>query len=124
MKAVATICSRHKRRDAALLPAQDRYAGEHVKKAGAIADSSKFPFYILSGKYGIISADTEIPDYDYYLEQEHVAALTKIVGSQLMEAGITELDFYIEDKASWAPYIAAMQEAAASTGVALNVRRS
>jgi len=69
MKIAATICSRSKRSDASLLPARDRYTGEHVQRTATIADEFKTPFYILSGKYGLIEANTEIPTYDYYLEQ-------------------------------------------------------
>jgi hypothetical protein len=121
MQAIATICSRHKKQDLAMLPARARYTGEHINKVAKIADESGISFYILSGKYGLISADKEIADYDYYLEQKQVNPLATTISGQLTEAGITELDFYTEDKESWAPYIEAMQKGAALAKVSLNV---
>ncbi len=123
MKAIATICSRRKQEDSSLLSAQERYTGDHVNTVGNIARDSNLLFFILSGKYGLIPADQPIPYYDFYLENEHVEALTHLVSKQLQEAGITALNFYTEDKESWAPYITTISKGAELVEVALKLRR-
>lgn len=123
MKVIATICSRHKKEGMELLPAHDRYIGEHIWKVAAIAVEAGIPFYILSGKYGLISAETEIPNYDYYLEREQIDSLAEIIKAQIIEAGITEIDFYSEEKESWAPYIEAMRKGTKLAGVPLKIHQ-
>ena len=104
MKIICTICSRRKKEDSDLLPARERYSGDHIKLVKDIARKSKLPLYFLSGRYGLISGNTMIPYYDYYLEDAVVNTLTKLVVDQIKENKISEIEFYAEDKPSWAPY--------------------
>ena len=76
--------------------------------------------YILSGKYGLIKGDAPVPLYDYYLESSHVIELAKTVTDQIKQEGITEIDFYIEEKETWKPYIAALEEASIISEIILN----
>lgn len=103
-----------------LLPAGDRYTGAHIATVKAVAHDSKNPFYILSGKYGLISEGTKIPCYDYYLEDNAVDALTHTVVEQIHRDKISEIEFYSEDKVSWAPYKRAIETAAREAGIILH----
>ena len=121
MKVIATICSRRKDTDPQLLPARKRYLGEHIEKVSTIAYNSCIPFYILSGKLGLISAELAISDYDYYLEMTEVDSLSEKIKAQLAEADISEIDFYVEEKESWTPYIKAMRKGASLATISLNI---
>lgn len=121
MKIICTICSKKKRDDIALLPARVRYTAPHIQFTEEKSKESGLPFFILSGKYGIISADREIPNYDYYLEMNQAEELSKAIGEQLRIEKITEIDFYTENKDSWVPYETAIKKGCEIAGVLLNI---
>jgi len=123
MKIIATICSRRKLEDGGLLPAYKRYTGDHIKVVYDIARKSGGHLYILSGKFGLIAADTEIPYYDYYLEDSKVEELSEIVAEQFREHGVKEVDFYTESKDSWKPYFKTLQLASKKADVVLVVHQ-
>mgnify|MGYP000048779606 FL=1 len=112
MKALVTICARKKREDAGLMPAYLRYDAPHVTHTYEEAKRLELPFYILSGKYGIIKGDTPLELYDYYLEDGKVDELGTVMAKQLQTEGITDIVFYTEEKASWVPYTRALVMAA------------
>lgn len=111
MRIVCTVCSRVKRTDEGLLPAYERYLGDHIKPVQEIAEKERVLFFILSGKYGLIPAEQKIPDYDYYLEEEKIHDLASLISDQIKERGITEIDYYGENKESRKPYNEAIREA-------------
>lgn len=112
MKIICTICSKVKLEDGKLLPARMRYTAPHISVVEKIAQEQDAPFYILSGKYGLISGDLKIPNYDYYLEPSATGILSQKIANQLKECGITEIHFYKEKKPTWAPYEIALQKGA------------
>ncbi len=119
MKIICTICSKHKDESEDLLPARLRYTSSHIKAAEKIAEELKLPFFILSGKYGLISADEKIPNYDYYLEKSAIDSLAHTVKGQLQKYNVTELNFYTEGKSSWIPYELALQKGSELASVIL-----
>ena len=123
MKVIVTICSKHKDNRPELLPARERYISEHVKKTEKIAKELELPFFILSGKYGLLDGDEMVSNYDYYLEMEAVDDLVKIVLTQLKKFNVTEIDFYMEDKESWIPYDITLKRATDLTKVALRIHQ-
>lgn len=118
-KVLITICSREKRRDERLLSASERYLGDHVAIAKSTAEKAKKDFYILSGLYGLISADQKIPFYDYFLEEKAVEPLVKKVKEQLKDNNIGEIEFYT--KLKWVTYNQVITKAAESLGINLKV---
>lgn len=121
MKIVCTICSRSKNENKGLLPADERYIGDHIGKAKEISKQSNVPLFILSGKYGLISSKQKIPYYDYYLEDKNIDSLAKTVYQQIKKANITEIDFYREEKEGWKPYIIVMQKGANLAEITLHI---
>jgi len=122
MKVIVTICSREKNSATELLPATERYVGEHIKLAQVEANRLNIPLYILSGEYGLIASDELIHEYDYLLEKES-DGLTKLVAAQAREAGITEVDFYYKDKEAWVPYNKTLRMACGLAGIVLHFQR-
>lgn len=123
MKVTVTICSKHKDERPELLSATERYTGAHIQKAKEIAAEQSVPFYILSGMFGLISANTLIPYYDYYLEEGVIDSLAELIAEQIQKERITEIDFYAEEKESWEPYKKAMQKGVALAGITLTEHR-
>lgn len=123
MNIAVTICSKHKDNNPALLPARQRYISEHVKKTEGIAMENGLPFYILSGKHGLISADEPVANYDQYLELDAVGNLVPVVEAQLRAAEVSEVDYYMEDKESWIPYDMTLKKATDLAGVVLRVHQ-
>ena len=119
MRILCTICSKSKNETPGLLPARERYTGKHVIEAVRAASRRGLPLFFLSGEYGFISADTEIPFYDHYLHESEVAELTKQVTEQLTKKEITEVFFYTEHDESWKPYEDLLRAASSKAGVLL-----
>lgn len=116
---VCTICSREKDQKQGFLPAHKRYLGEHIRLVEAVALSERRPFFILSGMFGLIKADRDLPYYDKRLEWEQVEALAARVAQQIAWHRIKTIRYYHEPKESWAPYTSALEKARALTGVGL-----
>jgi len=123
MKVIVTICSKHKNDEPELLPARERYTGDHIAKTEQIANESDLPFFILSGKYGLLAADEKVSNYDYYLEPEAINDLAKVVEGQLLKFGITEIEFYTKGKESWESYEIALRKATELAGATLVSRQ-
>lgn len=123
MNIAVTICSKHKDENPQLLPARERYISEHIKKTEVIAEKSGLPFFILSGKHGLLAAEDLVPNYDQYLEMEAVDELVSVVVVQLEKLGVTEIDYYMEDKESWVPYDMALKKACDLAGVSLIIHQ-
>lgn len=120
MKCLVTICAKKKDGNPELLPAYLRYLAPHIEQTHTKAKKLNIPFYILSGKYGLVPANEEISDYDYYLEKEKVEDLSDLMAEQIKKLGITEIDFYFEEKESWKPYISALEKASIKAEYLLN----
>lgn len=120
MKVIATICSLKKSSDPGKLSAKDRYLGDHIKFARAVTVQTGTPLYILLGKFGLVSGDDVIPDYDYLLKKSS-DRLVKMVAAQAQAAKITEIDFYSKDKDSWAPYTEVLHRACKFGSITLKI---
>lgn len=103
---VCTICSKEKAQGPVLMPARKRYLGEHI---GLAASAARFrPFFILSGVFGLIPADTGIPYYDHRLEDAEVEKLAGRVAQQVRHHKIRIVFYLHEPKESWQPYTKAL----------------
>jgi hypothetical protein len=87
MRLVILSCSATKRHDAGLLPANQRYDGpahRTLRKALTIITADQRPaVLILSGKYGLITPTTQIPDYDQQLTTAQALGLRDQVRAAL-----------------------------------------
>lgn len=120
MKVICTICSKEKDVAGNSLPARLRYLTPRIKAVGKIAKELKLPLFILSGKYGIISAEEMIPYYDHILKEEEISDLSRLISRQLEENHITEIDFYTKNEPAWLPYTQAIQKGIELSKIILN----
>jgi hypothetical protein len=87
-----------------MLPAHRRYRGDHVAQVRQIAREKGLPFFLLSGKFGLIHEDRMVPCYDCLLSERDVEPLIRKVRTQLAKRGIHRLWFYNKPKPQWEPY--------------------
>lgn len=96
MKILATYCSSLKNESAEPLPAEDLYNSERIQLVSRKAQARSLPFFILSGKFGLIKSSTLIPYYDHLLiEKELITHIPKVV-NQIKNAGIDQIEFYMK----------------------------
>mgnify|MGYP006277323869 CR=1 FL=1 len=70
-----TYCSKEKDRTRKDLPAIQRYDSERIDRIKALAEEKEENFAILSGKYGLIGPEEEIPFYDELLRERNIPQL-------------------------------------------------
>jgi hypothetical protein len=122
-KLVCTICSKEKRDDKKLLPAINRYISKRIDKVSKIADESGLQFAILSGEYGLLMPDENIPFYDHLLKMNEVKSLSEVAKKQLSDMGTTEIIFYAKPREdNWKPYYLVLENATKNLGIKLDVK--
>jgi hypothetical protein len=123
MIVVCTVCSRKKSSAPGLIPARERYLGEHIEQAARDANKRGLKLYFLSGLMGLIPDDCKIPAYDHKLTHEGVDELSRRVKQQLGAYGITAIRFYYKVSDNWLPYLRVLEKATADpkVGLALSV---
>jgi len=90
----ATYCSADKDGAAGDLPAIERYISDRITGVCANAQTAQARFGILSGMYGLISADHPLPYYDHLLQTEQIEAMVKTVQDTLTEWKVTEVRWF------------------------------
>lgn len=110
MKVIVTICSEKKDNSPKLLRAYKRYTSSRINKVKVIADESKLPFMIFSGKYGLIDSDSKIHYYDHLLGEDEIVKMSKVVLGQAQKLGVTSIFFYAESKDSWLNYYSVIED--------------
>lgn len=111
VEVVCTVCSRAKDPAPELLPARERYLGDHIAQVRGIARQKRLRFFILSGKYGLLHEDDMIPNYDCILKDEDVEELARKVIEQAEERNIRRILFYGKSKPQWQLYYRALLDA-------------
>ncbi len=123
--AYCSYCSARKRPDPGPLPALARYDSARLREVARLAAADGARLLILSGRFGLLAAEAEIPWYDQRLAADGVAALAARVAAQLREARVAELVWFTVAPAAdpgAAPYGEAMRRAAAAAGLPLRER--
>lgn len=122
MDAFCTYCSKDKTRDSALLPAIERYTSQRIRSVYSSALSVGLRFFILSGKYGLISASHQINYYDQLLKGDEVDRLSKKVIKQLKMEGLKRVFYFTKDfkhDNKLVPYLNTMRHACNAGSVKL-----
>ena len=89
--------SRDKNRARKNLEAIKRYDSERISKAQALATEKDEEFAILSGKYGIIGSEQEIPFHDEMVREMNISELLTHVKNFLQSKNIDEVIYYHAD---------------------------
>lgn len=124
MRILCSYCSAAKRRDEAPLPAIERYRSERLRALWDTGRAAGTPLRILSGEFGLLTAEEPIPWYDHLLEGGEVAAMATRVATALRAAGVTAVEYHTaspETAPDIAPYLAVMRAACEEAAVELVV---
>ena len=90
----ATYCSAEKDGSSTLLPAIERYQSDRISGVCSAAKIAGATFGILSGQYGLISADHPLPYYDHLLQEGQIGEMTHQVQATLNDWNITEIHWF------------------------------
>ena len=119
-----TYCSAKKNHQSDLIQAVNRYQSMRINQVNFAAQSLNIDFFILSGKFGIISSKKLIPDYDFMLENEKIDEHLIKVESQLDFLRIEQIIFFmrpiLEDK-NIKPYLEVIKQACKNKNINLTV---
>ena len=119
-----TYCSAKKNHQSDLMPAVERYQSKRISQVYSAAQELNIDFFILSGKFGLISSKKMIPDYDFMLKKENVKEHSIKVESQLDSLGIEQIIFFmrsiLEDK-NLKSYVESVKKACKNKGINLTV---
>lgn len=123
MKIICTICSKDKNKKESLLPAYLRYISPRIAEIKKISDTEISPFYILSGVYGLLKDDENIPYYDHQLIQTEIDTLSSKVIKQIQDLNINEVAFYAKpkDTPGWTYYYKVIEESTSRTNAILKI---
>ena len=122
---LCTYCSFEKNRAPGLIPSIRRYKSKRILKIYKLAKEKDLEFRILSGKYGLISADEKIPWYDHLLVQEEIDSLSEIISNQLKASAIDRVIYYtknIETNPATRSYLSAIQVGCCKANVVLEIK--
>jgi hypothetical protein len=92
-------CSARKRKDAGPLPAIERYDGPAFRVLRRFLTVAADPpdVLVLSARYGLVSSDREIPDYDTRMTPELAAEMRadvlRVLGEAVARGGYAEVGF-------------------------------
>ena len=89
-----TYCSKEKDRTRKDLPAIERYDSERINKVKALSEEENENFAILSGKYGLIEAQEEIPFYDELLRERNIPQLITGVKNFLKSNNVEKVIYH------------------------------
>jgi tetratricopeptide (TPR) repeat protein len=113
MEIFCTYCSKEKDELIKYLPAIHRYKSKRIRKVNESAKLLGFPMYILSGLYGLISADRKIRYYDHLLLNKEVDDLVnKKIVNRIVKNKIEKIYFFRNSSdPKIKPYIRAISKA-------------
>ena len=124
MLAYCTYCSADKHYSETLLPAIQLYNSVRINKVFEAAKKSTTPFLILSGKYGVVSANEKISYYDHLLKSSEIETHSDLISAQMMSMNITAIEFYMnsvkKDKNIY-PYLDCITKACAKASIKLKI---
>jgi hypothetical protein len=89
-----TYCSRDKSDEPDRIPAIQRYQSDRIRRVYAAASQVGLKFFILSGEFGLLSAQQSIPWYDHLLLPEEVDALAARMTQQIRDHGISGIVYF------------------------------
>lgn len=114
VKAFCTYCSASKSHAPEEIPAMKRYLSERILRVQQAASILGFPFFILSGKFGLLAPEDAIPYYDHLLAAREVRSLANLMAKQILARNIDGFVFFIKSLAhnpNLQPYYDALETA-------------
>jgi len=115
-----TYCSKDKSSQSGKIPASERYSSDRIKNIQRLSKKRDENFSILSGKFGLIKADTLIPEYDKLLVKEDVPEMLPKVREQLRKESPSKVIYHTREvEGKRVPYFQLLKKACSEENVDL-----
>ena len=105
-----TYCSKNKKKSAKPLSAVERYLSPRIRHVDELARLDMADFRILSGRFGLLRADEQVPWYDHLLKDSEVKQMAERVEPGL--SGYREAVFFYREGDYIEPYLETIKRAA------------
>jgi len=124
MHILLTTCCKEKDPAPGNLPAMKRYLSKRISDVYDESIKQTLPMRILSGKFGLLTPDDTIPNYDHPLSLMEVPILLPRILDQLSQDSISAITFYAHPRTTpgWEPYYQVIEQSCLSLGVELEVK--
>jgi len=118
-----TYCSKEKERTRKDLPAIERYDSERIDRIKALAEKKDEELAILSGKYGLINPEDEIPFYDELMREKNIPQLITGVKNFLESNNVSNVIYHTKEvKGERRPYFKLIRNACDTLDIELEKR--
>lgn len=103
MKTYITTCCKEKSTILGEIPMLERYVSDRIEAIYQKSVVDKAFFFVLSGKFGLLTPSNKIPFYDLVLKEDRVVEITKKVKHQFLIYGVSEVILFANQE--WINYI-------------------
>jgi hypothetical protein len=115
-----TYCSRNKKKSSRPLSAIERYQSPRIHHVHELAKIDMADFRILSGRFGLLREDEQIPWYDHLLKLSEVKDMVERVAPGL--SGYHEAVFYYVEGDFIEPYLETVKRSAEAEKVKFSMK--
>ena len=122
MKAYITTCCKNKLLNSEEIPAIKRYISTRINTIHKTSLNEKVPFFILSGKHGLLSPLDNIKWYDKILNEDEVTSMVKIVAEQINKLSVSSIIFFTNKK--WTTYNEVIKQASLINNLKIEIKYS
>ena len=119
MQAYITTCCKEKSKVLGEIPILERYISKRIDDIYVKSKEDNTSFFVLSGKYGLLSPSTKIPWYDQILEESEIESMSTKIRHQLLVYGINKVSLFINPE--WKNYQKALQIACNKSKIELRI---
>ncbi|MCJ7695919.1 MAG: hypothetical protein MUO40_10900 [Anaerolineaceae bacterium] len=123
MHILLTTCCKEKDPAPGTLPAIKRYLSKRIAHVYDESITYNIPMRILSGKFGLLSPDAPIPNYDHPLSTMEVPMLLPHVMEQLDQDSISAITFYAHPRQTpgWEPYYQVVEQSCKALSIKFEI---
>ena len=89
-----TYCSAEKQSTKKPIPAINLYQSTRIQDVHQMASKANLPFFIFSGKHGLIAPHQPVAWYDHLLQKEAISTHAEFLAKQIHSLNISAIHFF------------------------------
>ena len=89
-----TYCSAEKQSTKKPIPAIDLYQSTRIQDVHQMASKANLPFFIFSGKHGLIAPHQPVAWYDHLMQKEAISTHAEFLAKQIHSLNILAIHFF------------------------------
>jgi hypothetical protein len=89
-----TYCSAEKHPSKKPIAAIDLYKSTRIREVYQMASKANLPFFVFSGKHGLIASHQPVAWYDHLLQKEASSAHAEFLAKQIQSFNISAIHFF------------------------------